>query len=550
MFQLNNLPGALLEPSNAPLLTGILRGVEKESLRTSADGHLSRSGHPETLGSALTHPQITTDFSEALLEFITPPSHRIDEVLANLDTIHRFTHAQLGDEMLWCHSMPCALPADHEIPVGLYGTSNIGRMKTIYREGLGHRYGRVMQTVAGIHYNFSLPNAFWAFLHASENSTLNLDDFRTSRYFDLIRNFRRHYWLLIYLFGASPAVCGSFVKGRQHDLTAFNGSDATLHLPFATSMRMGDLGYQSSTQESLYVCYNQLPTYLQTLVHAIKTPYPPYQQLGTRGPDGHYRQLNTGLLQIENEFYSAIRPKRTARTGETALMALCHRGVEYVEVRCLDLNPYEPLGIGRAQMQFLDTFLLYCLLHPSPESTRAECELILSNQKQVVKRGREPGLMLDFIETSIEHSNGPSTGHTKLSLQSWAQELLQALEPVADMLDRAHSGDDYRQSLQLQAEKVKDPSQTPSARILADMSARNMSFAEFATQHSRQQSAGFKQRPLHSNQLAVLQATARQSLHDQAALEAADKEDFETYLASYYEQYGTCQSTAAEAIAE
>jgi glutamate--cysteine ligase len=538
LFQLDNLPGALLEPSNAPLLTGILRGVEKESLRTTADGRLSQSTHPQTLGSALTHPQITTDFSEALLEFITPPSHRIDEVLANLDTIHRFTHAQLGDEMLWCHSMPCALPADHEIPVGRYGTSNVGRMKTIYREGLGHRYGRVMQTVAGIHYNFSLPNAFWAFLHASENSSLNLDDFRTSRYFDLIRNFRRHYWLLIYLFGASPAVCSSFVKGRQHDLTAFNGSESTLHMPFATSMRMGDLGYQSKTQESLYVCYNQLPTYLQTLVHAIKTPYPLYEELGTRDRDGHYRQLNTGLLQIENEFYSAIRPKRTARSGETALTALCHRGVEYVEVRCLDLNPYEPLGIGRAQMQFLDTFLLYCLLHPSPKSTWAECELILSNQKQVVKRGREPGLMLDSGE------------HGKLSLQTWAQGLLQALQPVADMLDQAHSSDDYRQSLQQQAAKVADPSQTPSALILSEMRSKNLDFSQFATQHSQQQSASFKERPLQKDQLATLQATARQSLYDQAALEAADNQDFEAYLAGYYEQYGNCQSTAAEATAE
>ena len=538
MFHLDSIPGALFEFSNAPLLTGILRGVEKESLRTSANGQLAQSSHPEALGSALTHPQITTDFSESLLEFITPPSHRIDEVIASLDTTHRFTHAQLPDEMLWCHSMPCALPADEDIPVGRYGTSNIGRMKTVYREGLGHRYGRVMQTVAGIHYNFSLPDAFWAFLHAHENSSLNLHDFRTSRYFDLIRNFRRHYWLLIYLFGASPAVCGSFVQGRNHDLAKFNDSDSTLYMPHATSLRMGDLGYQSTTQEALYVCYDQLPTYVQTLVSAIKTPYPPYQQLGVRDSEGNYRQLNTGLLQIENEFYSAIRPKRTARSGETALMALCHRGVEYIEVRCLDLNPYESLGISRAQMQFLDTFLLYCLLHPSPKSTRGECKFILDNQKKVVKRGREPGLMLH------------STEHGELSLQTWAEQLLKALEPVADMLDHAHSSGDYRQSLQQQAAKVADPEQTPSARILADMREQQLSFAQFASQVSQQQSARFKQRPLEGEALKAMQASARKSLQDQADLEAADSLAFDEYLARYYEQYGNCETAAEEAVVE
>lgn len=535
MFQLDNLPEALYEPSNAPLLTGILRGVEKESLRVQSNGQLAQSTHPRALGSALTHPRITTDFSEALLEFITPPSHRIDDVLASLDTVHRYTYAQLQnaqlqdaqlkDEILWCHSMPCTLSPEQDIPLADYGSSNVGRMKTVYRNGLGHRYGRTMQTVAGIHYNFSLPDAFWAFLHAHEHSTQNLADFRTRRYFDLIRNFRRNYWLLIYLFGASPAMCQSFVQGRKHDLTVFNGDEHTGYKPYATSLRMGDLGYQSASQEALYICYNQLQTYLQTLASAIRTPYPPYANIGLRDDAGHYRQLNTGLLQIENEFYSPIRPKRTARTGETALTALCHRGVEYIEVRCLDLNPYEPLGINRGQMQFLDSFLLYCLLQTSPKSNRLECENILSNQKKVVNRGREPGLTLH------------STEHGEIKLQTWARHLLEAMEPVAAMLDQAHGGHEYTASLQQQTAKVTDPDQTPSARLLADMRAQNLGFAPFARQLSLAHRAHANQQPLQGQALAALQAMAGRSLEEQAALEKADTLEFEAYLAQYYEQY-------------
>ncbi len=534
MFQLDRLPRALFEPSNAPLLTGILRGVEKESLRTSQSGHLSQTEHPLSLGAALTHPHITTDFSEALVEFITPPSHRIEEVTTHLDALHRFSHAQLGNEMLWSHSMPCALPNDDDIPVARYGTSNTGRMKTIYRVGLGHRYGRVMQTVAGVHYNFSLPNAFWAFLHATEGSSHNLDDFRTERYFDLIRNFRRHYWLLIYLFGASPAVCSSFVKDRDHDLSPFDDGGDTLFMPHATSLRMGDLGYQSSAQEGLYVCYNQQSSYLRTLVSAIKTPYPGYQELGTRNSRGDYLQLNTGLLQIENEFYSAIRPKRTARPGETALTALCHRGVEYIEVRCLDLNPFEPLGINREQMRFIDMFLLYCLLHSSPKSTRAECDIILANQKTVVKRGREPGVTLQ------------SAQHGELGLQSWASDLIAALEPIAEMLDKAHQTDKYHGALQAQKEKVEDSAKTPSAQVLNEMHERNLGFAQFARETSQAHRSDFLARPLSAEATESMHAIARKSLEEQAEIEAAESPDFESYLAAYYEQYGMCETTAGK----
>ncbi len=141
------------------VLGALLRGIEKEGLRVRPDGMLSDTPHPPGLGSALTHPRITTDFSESQLELITGVHPHVDGCLAELTELHQVVYRHLGDELLWCASMPCKLPADDEIPLGRYGSSNVGRLKTAYRQGLAHRYGRRMQTISGIHYNFSLPEA-------------------------------------------------------------------------------------------------------------------------------------------------------------------------------------------------------------------------------------------------------------------------------------------------------------------------------------------------------------------------------------------------------
>lgn len=527
--ELTDIPRALFEQENAPLLTGILRGIEKESLRVTTEGHLAHTPHPAVLGSALTHPQITTDFSEALLEFITPPSHRIGTLLEQLQGSHQYTYQHLGDELLWSSSMPCMVGNEADIPVALYGSSNRAKMKTIYRVGLGHRYGRTMQTVAGVHFNFSLATPFWAFMHQHEGSSEDLDDFITRRYFDLIRNFRRNYWLLIYLFGSSPAICRSFVKGREHTLIPFNNDDHTLHLPFATSLRMGDLGYQSSAQESLYVCYNSRASYVKTLGRAIATPYPPYQEVGLRNSAGDYLQLNTSLLQIENEFYSAIRPKRTAQKAETALTALCRRGVEYIEVRCLDLDPYAPLGVTAEQLRFLDVFLLHCALHESPLCDKQEFARIAQNQKSVVNEGRKPGLVLQR----------PAGGEITLSV--WAEQLCQELQPIAELLDSAHgNADRYSKALLVQQQKVADVNLTPSARVLNDMREHNLSFAQWGLSRARAHRDYFAALAPNASNEQRFADMAEESLALQAEEEAQPQAPFDDYLNAYYQQYHSC----------
>ena len=517
---------ALNDKANRPLITGILRGIEKESLRVKPDGTLSQTPHPESLGAALTHPQITTDFSESLLEFITAPSHRLDEVMSQLEKQHRYTAQQLNNEVLWGSSMPCIVPEDEQIPVALFGKSNVGRMKTYYRNGLGHRYGRAMQTIAGIHYNFSFPSAFWAMLHQQEKSTADLQQYKTERYFDLIRNFRRYLWVLLYLFGASPAVCQSFINGRETNLKK-SADGHSFYAPYATSLRMGDLGYQSNAQKSLVVCYNGLDSYLETLTTAIKTPYPGYQDIPLQDAAGDYQQLNASLLQIENEFYSTIRPKRTARSGETALGALHHRGVEYVEVRCLDLNPYLPLGLDEEQIHFIDTFLLYSLLKDSPAATLEEYQGVQENQELTVYRGRDPELELNS-----------RTG--KRNIRDWGKQLLEEMRPVAELLDQANKTEGYSQSLNVQLSKFEDAGLTPSAKILKSMADNKQSFHQTALAEAQRHHQQFTANPLSGIDLDYYETLASSSLTEQNKIEAQPQEDFSEYLAKFYQQYQEC----------
>ena len=505
---------ALREAPDA--LNALQRGIEKESLRVGADGHLSQQPHPEALGSALTHPQITTDFSEAQLELITDVHTDTESCLQQLEDVHRYVYHNLDDELLWTSSMPCMMGADSDIPVGRYGSANIAKAKTVYRLGLGNRYGRLMQTISGIHYNFSVPESFWQVYADQRGVTLD-QDLRTKAYFGLIRNFRRFSWLLLYLFGASPAICRCFVKDRPHPLEEFDAG--SLFLPYATSLRMGRLGYQSDAQSMLHVSYNSLEEYAGTMHHALTQPYPPYEDIGVK-VDGEYRQLNNAILQIENEFYGTIRPKRPISTGERPLTALTSRGVEYVEVRCLDLNPFLPLGIDAPEIRFLDSFLLYCLLLDSPDDSEAESATMQANQLKVVEEGRQPGLKL-------------ARGSDQVSLRDWASELLNGIRPLAQLLDRSNASSGFTQSWQEQLAKVDNPDLTPSARVLAIMRNQQLPFFNFAMNQSIAQKGYFDEHPLAESELQQMQQAAADSVVRQREIEAQDSVDFDEFLKVY-----------------
>ncbi|MCW3149308.1 glutamate--cysteine ligase [Stutzerimonas stutzeri] len=508
----------LAEHPNLPLLSQCLHGIERECLRVDANGQLAHTTHPRALGSALTHPQITTDYSEALLEFITGTAADPAQTLAELEAIHRFTYTKLDGEYLWSPSMPCPLPDEADIPIAEYGSSNIGRLKHVYRQGLALRYGKTMQCIAGIHYNFSLPEALWPLLQQAEGDHSARQDYQSARYIGLIRNFRRYSWLLMYLFGASPALDAGFLRGRAQGLEQLDTD--TLYLPYATSLRMSDLGYQNNAQAGLTPCYDDLPSYTESLYRAVSTPYGPYEAMGIKDAAGNWQQLNTNVLQIENEYYSNIRPKRVTATGERPLQALRARGIQYIEVRCLDINPYLPLGIDLEEARFLDAFLLFCALKNSPCLIEGECGAATDNFLKVVKEGRRPGLELRRSGRSIP-------------LVDWAASLLEEIGTVADLLDRAHDGQQHAQAIAAQQAKVADSRLTPSARVLDELQRTGESFRQFAMRQTLNHAEHFRGQPLPAETVAAFETAARQSLEQQAAMEAADTLDFDSFVAEY-----------------
>ncbi len=499
------------------LLRHCRHGVERESLRVDPAGDLALTPHPLALGSALTHTQITTDYSEALLEFITDAREDAADTLDELDAIHRFVQAHLGEERLWPNSMPCRLPDEATIPIADYGKSHVGQLKHVYRKGLAVRYGKTMQCIAGIHYNFSLPEALWPLLQQEEGDTRSAQDWQSACYIALIRNFRRYSWLLPYLFGASPAVGASFFRGQPHRLDTLDAE--TLYLPWATSLRMSDLGYQSEAQASLTPCYDSLDSYLDSLRRAVTTPYAPYAAVGTQR-DGEWVQLNTNVLQIENEYYSTIRPKRVINSGERPLQALGARGVQYVEVRCLDLNPFLPLGIDLTETRFLDAFLLFCALEDGPGLISGECGECTGNFARSVNEGRKPGLQLK--------RHGKPIG-----LKEWGLELLERIGACADRLDAAFGHDQHRRALDAQRAKLEDVSLTPSAQVLKSLQDDQISLFAFGRRQAERHAEWFRQHPLDAATEARFEQAARDSLAAQARLEYEQQGSFEDYMAHY-----------------
>lgn len=505
------------------ILSGGLKGVEKESLRVRDDGHLSDQPHPIALGSALTNRFITTDFSEALLEFVTPAYANTWETLRVLCEIHQFTYDRIGDELLWTTSMPCLMGDDGDIPLANYGSSNVGRMKTIYRNGLGYRYGRKMQTIAGVHFNYSLPTAFWPVYKDLEESTQDVNEFRSSAYLGLVRNFRRLGWLALYLFGASPALCKSFIGTDSSIMPSFDKS--TFYQPFGTSLRMSDLGYSNKRQAGINISLNSLDHYIGDLSCAICTPDPVFEKIGIK-VDGERRQLNVNQLQIENEYYSPIRPKRVAMSGERPTVALRRGGVEYVEVRSLDLNVFDPAGINQNEMRFMEAFLIYCLLQESPEFDDALWQENARNQSVTATRGRDPDLRL-------------FDGGTERPLPEWATEIMRDVGAIAEIIDRGDGSNDYAQAAQAQSELVANPEATPSARILEELRQSKMAFYHFAMAAAQGHKEYFSEiEPLDNGRLEVYEQEARQSIERQQDIENSDEIGFEEYLANYYSQDG------------
>ncbi|WP_019028546.1 glutamate--cysteine ligase [Colwellia piezophila] len=531
-LSLTDYIGAFSQSENLAAVAGIGRGIEREALRILPEGKLSEHGHYHQLGSALTHGQITTDYSETLLEFITPVSHSPEQAIAQLQDIQKFTFENIEGELLWPMSMPCFVSDAEKIPLAQYGSSNIGKMKTVYRQGLKNRYGSMMQVISGIHFNFSFSQDFWQVqqqLHDSVKikspgeQSLPLDDFISARYFSILRNYKRFCWLIPYLYGSSPAICGSFLQGKEQKLPFKKTKHGALYLEHATSLRMSDLGYTSSEQSALKICYNNLADYVDGVQQAIKLKSKDFADIGIK-VNGQYQQLNDNVLQIENELYAPIRPKRVAKSGEKPSVALGERGVEYIEVRALDVNPFSDTGISIEQVHFLDIFLTFCAFVDNEEFDCSAQKIHESNMNEVVMRGRDPKLLL---------SDTNSEGEVELkSISTWGNELFAEMQQVAVLLDRAYQTTNYSEAIIREQAKINDASLTPSAQLLAII--KEQSLSQYALDIASQYQQEAKDRAYQFYQQDFFDASVPASHQAQAEIEANDKLNFDDFLSDYF----------------
>ncbi len=489
-----------------------LRGIEKESLRVDRNGRLSDRPHPPALGAALTHPYLTTDYSEALLEFVTPPRPTSWETLKFLCDLHGYVHRRLDGELLWPASMPCVLDPEREIPIAEYGPSNPGLVKTVYRRGLGYRYGRAMQAIAGVHLNYSPPVPFWAPYRERERSELPVGQFKSAVLMGLVRNYRRTAWLVTYLFGASPALCKSF-RPEGHELLV-ELDHATWHAPYATSLRMSGLGYRNKSQARLDISANSLAEYVAGLAAAVTTPDPRYQAIGVE-VDGEFRQLNANILQIENEYYTPIRPKPSKDSKSRVTIALRERGIEYVEVRTLDVSLADPVGVNQAELRLLEALLLTCLLMPSPPLDGEEQSEIEARDVLVASEGRRPGLLL------------PSGGRGR-TVADLGGELLDSVAATAELLDA--NGEGYVAAVEAARAALAEPELTPSAALLAALRHEGASFAEYVLDVARSHREYFLALEPDPDAERTLEALAAESLERARALEAVEQLPFGEYL--------------------
>lgn len=500
------------------VLNGIGRGIERETLRVRPDGQLATTGHPASLGSALTHKWITTDFAETLMEFITPVERDVDHLLAFLRDIHRHVLQTLDGERLWPFSMPCIIPDMSMIELAQYGSSNIGRMKTLYREGLKNRYGALMQTISGVHYNFSLPLSFWQQWAGAEDNKQG-QDIISAGYLRLIRNYYRFGWVIPYLFGASPAICSTFLQGKESKLPFMQSGTGMLYLPYATSLRLSDLGYTNKSQSQLGITFNTLAGYVDALKKAIHTPSEEFSQMGIKDAQGKWLQLNTNVLQIENELYAPVRPKRVTRVGETPSDALLRGGIEYIEVRSLDINPFAAEGVNADQIRFLDLFLIWCTLADAPDMSSDELQCTRKNWNHVILEGRKPGLTIAVgCETA------------RLPLAEVGKTLFNDLRRVAEVVDSQQGNQHYQILCDQLVSCFEQPEKTYSAQILRQLQAKGIKETGIGLSEKYQHQ-------LTDSAFEVLDEDdfAREAMRSCAAqreMEARDELSFAGYLAS------------------
>lgn len=502
--------------NNPNIFQNISRGIERETLRTTSHGTMPNTDHPYSLGSPLTHKWITTDFSEILLEFVTPNSNDLNYLLSFLNDLHQHVSKKIKNEYLWPLSFPYFIDPNYSIKLAQYGKSNIGKMKTLYRQGLKNRYGNFMNIISGVHYNFSLPISFWKKWKKIKNKA-DERNIISSEYLKLIRNYHKFGWIIPYLFGASPAICPSAIKNNISNIKFKKSKNGLLYLPWSTSLRLSSIGYQNYFTKKLNINFNCLHEYIYFLRYATNTTSEKFKKIGLKDNKGHLKQINDHLLQMENEFYTHIRPKQTIKKNECLSDALEKRGIQYIEIRSLDLNPFSPIGIDKKQILFLDLFLIWCLLADSPKIHNTDVKLYKKNWEIITLEGRKPNQKINI-----------NNKYEKETLITISAEIFKNLYHIAEHLDEYSKYYSYKKVCKEFETYFQHPELTYSSKILSKMLKNGIKKTglDLAKKYKKQ---FIKEKMIILNNI-ILDKEAISSHKKQRTIEKKDKLSFTEYL--------------------
>ncbi|MCH9630659.1 MAG: Glutathione biosynthesis bifunctional protein GshAB [Chlamydiia bacterium] len=499
--------------SDKNLLEKYKIGLERETLRTDSAGVLAKSPHPKSLGSPLKNSYISTDFSESQVELITPAFSSIKELNVFLNNLHAFLARGVKNEHLWPLSMPCRLPKKSDIPIAEYGTSDTAMEKVYYRRGLVERYGTNMQLISGIHYNFSFSNEVFEALHHKLKSKESLSRFVSDQYFHITRNYLHFGWIITYLFGSSPLADKSYFSNKIPKGFKKLDND-TYCLMEATSLRMSAYGYYNKTKCQHTVSLDNLDDYIKDLEFAVNTPCKSFEKLGLFDKSGKRIQLNTHLMQIPSEHYTRIRPKAIPILNESPIEALKRGGISYLEIRSIDIDPTDPVGITKEKILFVHLFLIFCLFKESHSiKDKTTQKMLLKNQDLVGVSGNKEDLILcDFGK--------------KKKLKSWILEILEEMLEITDTLAPAHRKA-YKTCVMNQIEKVEGKRTTPSKRLIENV--MNEGFLPYCLRVAKEHKKWLLEHESGKNVSAFFAEEAMRSFEKQKKLE--QQESF--YLKGY-----------------
>ena len=394
-------------------------GIEWESLRAKGDGELSLTPHPEVFGDKLTNPLVTTDFSESQIEIITPTFDTIDEAFNTFSLLADLVNSSLPeDEYLWFQSIPCILPYWDQIPIAQYSDEGISSQK--YREDLAKKYGVKKQMISGVHFNFSFSDKVLRDLHSLDDKGLSFREFKDKVYLKIARNYLRYCWLIIYLTGCSIGSHKTFSNECLHLMDAKDdfGSYYSTQGP---SFRNASCGYKNLIE--LNPSYNSVDEFTDDISAFIER----------------------GDLSEAKELYTQIRLK--PKNPKDLMNSLKNDGIEYIEIRTLDINPFYQCGLVEHDMKFLHIFLIYMLVKGESDYPDWQSEARMNEENTAEKA---------YVESMRLLKDGE-----EVTLKSWAADIINEMYGMCEVL-----GIDEGRTLSLMLNRISNPDLTYGKRLL------------------------------------------------------------------------------------